>query len=198
MKQSSLKTLKMSTQLNMQTRHSTVRHCCCCSNAAAVVATAAAADSLGPTVIDFNRFDFLFICQAINSGLVAFPVAEASVLERQLMAAEAGPSDAVDEDEFEEQEEPPFPEPRARPMAFAELLALAAEEDSAERAQDSECTLGLRMAVAQLDRLQPAATHQPETCLCHFLAEQHTRRRTSCAVGTAPHFQCLVLLCSVP
>jgi hypothetical protein len=83
------------------------------------------------------------------------------------MAAEAGPSDAFDEDEFEDQEEPPFPEPRARPMPFAELLALAAEDDAAEHAQDSECTLGLSglCCVAVVGQLRARANSGPQPAL---------------------------------
>lgn len=71
--------------------------------------------------------------------------AEESVRERQLMAAEAGPSDAGDEgdeelEEFEELQEPPFPEPQVQPMLLCDLLALAAEVDAAAHAQESEYT----------------------------------------------------------
>lgn len=63
-------------------------------------------------------------------------VAEESVRERQLMAAEAGPSDAVEE--FEELQDPPFPDPEPHPMALCDLLGLAAELAAAGRAQDCE------------------------------------------------------------
>jgi hypothetical protein len=143
MKQSSLKTLKMSTQFNMQTRRSTVSHCCCCSIAAAVVATLLLLTAWGVIVVGCNLCELCLHLLLYKRDWLRFLAAEASVQERQLMAAEAGPSDALNEDEFEDQEEPPFPEPRTRPMLLAELLALAAEEDVAERVQDSECTLGL-------------------------------------------------------
>lgn len=74
------------------------------------------------------------------------PFDEESVRERQLMAAEAGPSDAAaaDDDEGEtEQEfeellqEPPFPEPELRPMLLCDLLGLAAEEEVAAMAHDA-------------------------------------------------------------
>ena len=58
--------------------------------------------------------------------------------ERQLMAAEAGPSGAGELEEFEELQEPPFPEPVTQPMALCDLLGMAAELEAAGRAQDSK------------------------------------------------------------
>lgn len=68
-------------------------------------------------------------------------VAEESVRERQLMAAAAGPSDAGgegEEEEYEELQEPPFPEPQVQPMLLCDLLELAAEADTASLVRDSE------------------------------------------------------------
>lgn len=61
--------------------------------------------------------------------------------ERQLMAAEAGPSDADEgvEEDFAELQDPPFPEPEVHPMLLCDLLAQAAELDAAAAVEEGEC-----------------------------------------------------------
>lgn len=54
------------------------------------------------------------------------------------MAAEAGPSGAGDMENFEELQDPPYPEPTQQPMALCDLLGLAAEPETAGRAQEGE------------------------------------------------------------
>jgi hypothetical protein len=82
------------------------------------------------------------------------------------MAAEAGPSDALDEDELEELEElqePPFPEPPPRVMLLCDLLGLAAEVETAAAVHDCECkcspTLAVAAAIAVESVLSSPAAH---------------------------------------
>lgn len=116
--------------------------------------------------------------------------AEESVRERQLMAAEAGPSDAAaaaaaddegeEEQEFEELQEPPFPDPELRPMLLCDLLGRAAEEEVAAIAHNSKHPLMHRPATA--DHPLSAMSLPPTHITCTPVAWTHP---TACVAAAA-------------
>lgn len=123
--------------------------------------------------------------------------------ERQLMAAEAGPSDADDEgeeEEFAELQEPPFPEPEVQPKLLYDLLAQAAELDAAAVVEESEYPQLLEggcvaLAAAALSASQqlhtPAVSkHTAQPCLATYWPhhrQAHDNGQAACSADRSRH-----------
>lgn len=129
------------------------------------------------------------------------------------MAAEAGPSDAVDEgedeEEFEELQDPPFPEPELKPMLLCDLLGHAAEVDAAALAQESEHIRWVRYAPPRPSEgcFSSCSCHMQPRGLAHTQAVQAAwfcRREHAANLVSQGHVDTrfawagLLLLCTSP